>query len=430
MIRKTTRGICVWALSGMLVISVAAGCGNAGSSSSTTSTPPPTGNNVAAITVNGGPATGDGVPYPNGAFTSVTICVPGSTTNCQTIDGILVDTGSFGLRIQSSALTLSLPQQVDANNNPMVECGEFGSGFTWGPVQTTDLTISGETASSLPIQVVGSPNYPDTDANGAATCSNGEAGTVYDLNSVESMGANGILGVGLLAQDCGSACTLSGPSNPDLYYSCPTAATCTATTEALTSQVVNPVALFATDNNGVIVELPAVAAATATTSVNGYLIFGIGTETNNGLGTATVYGVDPNTGNFTTVYNNVSYDDASFIDLGSEVIFFLDPTTTGMLTCQNISSLYCPTSNTTFSVTNEGTNGNSGTISFVVGNGESLTSNSSYNAINGLAGPLSGTFDWGLPFFFGRNVYTAIDCQNPPNNCQTTPAGTGPYWAY
>jgi hypothetical protein len=40
-----------------------------------------------------------------------------------------------------------------------------------------------------------------------------------------------------------------------------------------------------------------------------------------------------------------------------------------------------------------------------------------------LAGPNSGTFDWGLPFFFGRNVFTAIESQN-------TPGGVGPYWAY
>ena len=54
--------------------------------------------NVQPITVNAGPANN----YANGLFTSVTICVPGSASNCQTIDGVLVDTGSSGLRILSS----------------------------------------------------------------------------------------------------------------------------------------------------------------------------------------------------------------------------------------------------------------------------------------------------------------------------------------
>ncbi|MEO5671342.1 MAG: DUF3443 family protein, partial [Ramlibacter sp.] len=33
------------------------------------------------------------------------------------------------------------------------------------------------------------------------------------------------------------------------------------------------------------------------------------------------------------------------------------------------------------------------------------------------------TFDWGLPFFFGRNVFVAF-------TGASTPRGIGPYWAY
>ena len=86
----------------------AAACG--GSSGASSSTPaPPTASNVQAIAVNAGPA---GF-YTNGAFTNVTVCVPG-TSACQTVGGVLVDTGSSGLRLLSSALAIGLPQQKTA----------------------------------------------------------------------------------------------------------------------------------------------------------------------------------------------------------------------------------------------------------------------------------------------------------------------------
>jgi len=160
-----------------------------GSTGSTTS-------NVQSITVNAGP----GSDYVDGAFTSVTVCVPGSST-CQTIDGILVDTGSPGLRILSSALTISLPQQTNGGN-PVAECGVFADGYTWGPVQTADVKIAGEVASSTPIQVIGSSNF--SSIPNECTSQGSSMDTLADL------GANGLLGVGQAIQDCGSACASSG----------------------------------------------------------------------------------------------------------------------------------------------------------------------------------------------------------------------------
>src|SRR6476646_7190423 len=91
-------------------------CAGCGGSSSHNSSPGSASNNVQAIVVNGGPQNN----YANGVFTTVTICAPGSS-NCQNISGVLVDTGSFGLRVLASALgTLnsSLPQRKDGNGNP------------------------------------------------------------------------------------------------------------------------------------------------------------------------------------------------------------------------------------------------------------------------------------------------------------------------
>ena len=137
----------------ILIFGCGGGSGNTAESSQTATNP---GSNVQAITVNGGPD----FNFVDGAFTSVTVCVPGSSTNCQTIGGILVDTGSSGLRILSSALTVSLPQQTNSTGSPIAECAVFADGIIWGPVQTADVKIAGEQASSLPIcQVIGSPEF-------------------------------------------------------------------------------------------------------------------------------------------------------------------------------------------------------------------------------------------------------------------------------
>jgi len=394
-------------------------CGGS-SSSSTTPTPPtpaPTGSNVQAITVNEGPAGN----YANGAFTSVTVCVPGTST-CQTIDGVLVDTGSSGLRLLSSALTISLPQQDASDGNPVAECLPFVIGYTWGPVQTADVEMAGETAKSTPIQVINGSAFPLPSTSLCASNPGGPSDTLSTL------GANGIVGVGNFPQDCGSACAAApgnGSENPDLYYECASSG-CSAIAESLAQQVQNPVALFATDNNGVIIELP--AASTPEASLSGSLIFGIGTESNNGLNGATVYPVDPSgnlTGDFTTTFNN-AVDDESFIDSGSNGYFFSD---SAIPACSDNSSgggFYCPSATLNLSASNAGYNGTpSGTVSFSVANADDLFNDNPSAAVFGqLAGPNTiGGFDWGLPFFYGRNVYTAIAGAS-------TPGGTGPYWAY
>ena len=389
------------------------GCSGSGSSSNTTPTPPTTPNsNVQSISVTTGPALSAGTISVNAAFTSVTVCVPGSTTQCQTIDGVLVDTGSSGFRVLASALTLSLPQQKDGSGNPIAECAQFAGGQTWGPVQTADISIAGEKASSAVIQVIGSPAFPTV----PQSCSS--LGPMED--DLASLVANGILGIGNFVQDCGTGCSESGAANLGFYYTCPSSG-CQVTTQSLTNQVSNPVAMFATDNNGVLIELPAVSAPGATLA--GSLIFGIGTQSNNALGSATVYTVDPVLGNFTTTFNGQSYTDASFLDSGSNAIYFLDSATTGIPTCTDLTFLYCPSSTQNLSATNIGANGAMGTVNFSVENGDTLTANQSNSVLPNLGGPNTGSFDWGLPFFYGRNVFTAIEGKS-------TPGGTGPYVAY
>lgn len=397
---------------------VVTGCGGGGSSSNGGSGG---GSGAVAnsvpIVVNAG-AIGNSVDT---AFVSVTVCVPGTST-CQTIDNVVVDTGSSGLRILKSELTaLSLPQQKGPLGNPLVECAQFASFFTWGPVMTADVKVAGEVASSIPIQVVG-----ETDTGFPQPPSACVTKQPHDGSNLVGLGGKGILGVGLFLQDCGSACSAS-TGNPGFYYECSMSTNCILTNVPTAQQVPNPVALFATDNNGVLLQLPQVPATGAPT-VSGTMIFGIGTQSNNSLNSATVFTLDQ-FGTFTTVFNGAQYP-GSFIDSGSNGIFFLTgqgqtPNLTNLPQCASPSvGFYCPTTTTNFSATNQGTNGASNTVQFSVANANSLpAANTAFNDLTGSnAGP-PPTFDWGLGFFFGRTVFTAIEGQN-------TPAGAGPYFAY
>jgi Protein of unknown function (DUF3443) len=374
--------------------------------------------NMQSLTVDAGPQP-QTFTTRNEAFTSVTVCVPNSTT-CQTIDHVLVDTGSSGLRLLSSVLTISLPQQNDSSGNPLDECTVFLDGYVWGPVAAADISLAGETAASAPVQVMipdaAAPPVPDK-------CSSRTIGPNEGV-SVSALGANGILGVGLFQQDCGTMCTSANGSIPPVYYDCP-ASGCNPTYVTLAQQVPNPVKMLSLDNNGVMIFLPSVPAGGVGT-VNGSLIFGIGTQSNNALQSATVYTVPdspPNAGNITTTFNGVAYP-SSFIDSGSNGIFFLDSMTTGIPTCLvGGFPWYCPTpSSDRLSATNQGTNGNQGIVNFSIENAAVLL-NTSNIAFSTLGRPLTGSFDWGLSFFYGRTVFTAIENQN-------TPGGLGPYVAY
>jgi hypothetical protein len=364
--------------------------------------------NVVPVTVDSGPS-GNSI---NTLYTTVTVCVPGSTTECQTIDHVEVDTASFGLRILALVLTLSLPVASASDGNSLVECTQFVDGYSWGPVASADVKIAGESASSVPVQVIGSSSF----ATVPAACSS--TGPAED--TVAQFGANGILGIGVFTQDCGTGCVNSAASG--FYYSC-SQTTCSPIAASLVSQVANPVPRFTTDNNGSVLVLPGVAADGAAT-VSGSLIFGIDTESNNASGTQTVLTLDQN-GNFTTVYKGTTLS-ASFIDSGTNGIFF-DDSTIPVCTSSNFSGFYCPTSTLSLSATLTGQNNVSTTVEFSIANAQTLaTNNPTFTAFASLGAgypTATPTFDWGLPFFYGRRVATAIQGY-------TTSVATGPYVAF
>jgi hypothetical protein len=405
----------LFALSALLTLVGSCGGGGGGTNviPQVIATPGPP--NVEAITVDVGPAalTTRAVNIP---YVSVKICI-NNGSQCQTIDHIEVDTGSSGLRILGSVLQFGLPV-VTVNNNAIAECTQFADGSSFGPLAVVDMTLptAQVTVKNLNIQVIGATNYTTV----PASCPGSPE------NTVDVFGANGILGVGPFIQDCGNAC--AGAGFPiGYYYSCPTPSTCTPTAVATDVQVSNPVNFVTTDNNGVIVQMPSVDSGGAS-SVSGSLVLGINTRSNNTFGSASVMTASTDLAYVQATYNGTVFNNAA-LDSGSNAVYFTDNSIT---LCSQAGGLYCPTSTLNLSATLKGTNNTVLTAPFTVANAETLlTNNPSATALPGLGGliPTGGAgstmieFDLGLPFFFGRNVFTGLEGH-------TAGGFQGPFYAF
>lgn len=412
------------ALALVLIVTGITACGGGGSTPALNSLPgtptlnslpsPPAVINELSVTVDAGPSgTGYNV---NRLYADVTICLPGSTTQCQTIDHVLVDTGSTGLRLLSSAMApaLSLSHLTSTGGFPLLNCVQFvDNTFAWGPVVAADIVLGGKSAANVPIQVIADPAFKTP----AASCSIG--GTA--ITNATILGANGIIGLGLFKADCGSGCAAT--THNGFYFTC-TDASCISTkgaTASIAEQVKNPVPLFASDNNGVMFDLPAVSSDSAS-SLRGSLIFGIGTQSNNHLTSGGVLTTN-HAGSIATFLSGQTLN-TSFIDTGSNGLFF---DSDAIPTCSGGggSGFYCPSSLTTWSATLLGANAMSIPISFSTDNALRLFADPSKVVLPTLSGPMGDvrTFDWGLPFFYGRRVFIGIEGQ-------ASSLGAGPFYAF
>jgi Protein of unknown function (DUF3443) len=384
-----------------IAVTVLLGCGNSGSSGPS-SPSGPSGSNVLAVSIN--PSSAAVCTSANMLCTQVTICQP-STSTCQTIADVLVDTGSSGLRIFASAVRIPL-----ASSN-LGECMFFGGGTDWGPVHTMDVVLGGEPAVLVPIHVI-DPTFAGQYTSTGQPASN-ICGVALVDSSPSQAGFNGILGVGLFPFDGG------------FYYNC-ASLPCAAVAVSLSQQIQNPVGLLPVDNNGVIVALPSVPTS-GSASLTGSLILGIGTASNNQPSGVTVLPTN-SSGQIVTRFHpspGVSTQNVGVIDSGSSAMFFSDSSLSIPLCPGNLSFLYCPASPLNFSATNTELSGSpASVVSFQIANPMALLS-SGNAAISNMGGPAfsTGVFDWGLPFFFGRTVYVGL-------SGQTSVLGTGPFWAY
>lgn len=415
-----------------LVLAWLAACGGGGSGSptATVSLPGvpvlnalplvPAVKNQLAIYVDGGPKdTGYNV---NRLYTQVTICHPGkslagSPTQCQTIDHVLVDTGSTGLRLLSSVMApaLDLSRVTGSSGLPLLNCAQFvDDTFAWGSVALADIVLAGMPPAQVPIQVIADPAF---DKLSAACSASGTA-----ITTASRLGANGVIGLGLFKEDCGDGCI--DVVRNGFYYTC-TSASCINTVGSsamLEQQVKNPVPLFASDgivsyNNGVLVNLPAVISP-GMPSVKGALFFGIGTPG----GTVSALATSAS-GYFSTTLASRSMNN-SFIDSGSNGLYF-DSSSIPACVGLNVTGFYCPTSPYVGSATLVGINNAPKSVSFTLENALTLFDGGVNHVLPTLGGNFGHTtsFDWGLPFFYGRPVYVGIEGQ-------TSTLGTGPFYAF
>lgn len=408
-----------WAL--WLGVTALAGCGGGGGGGPVAAPAPtltvPAAANAQALVVDSGPAEMT-TAVVNVPYTSVKICVP-NTNTCQVIDHVMVDTGSTGLRLLDASVSLPLPA-LNVAGGALYNCVQFlDQTYMWGAVRSVDLhmggdTLEGEAAASLPIQVVGAAGDPAAPATCAAT------GFVAK-NTLNALGARGILGVGSALQDCGAACASNAGNG--YYYARNTSGLVVGSTVSLGQQLQQPVSRFASDNNGVLIQLP-VVAATGASGANGSLVFGIGTQANNQPAASVTVLTFNSQGNFSTHFNGRTLT-RGFVDSGSNAYFFGGNFSPIYPICSGGGGWYCPPSTQTLQATNTGANGQTSVVQFSVVNANNAFGRAGVTAMGGLAAPIgdNASFDFGLPFFYGRQVYTAIQGAS-------TSLGTGPFVAY
>ncbi len=212
--------------------------------------------NQVIIHVSGG-LTGKAINTPT---VSVTVCVPG-TMRCQTVDNILLDTGSTGLRIYKSAhVGLNLPYVTSPAGKKIYESYYFAGGEAdWGSVRVADVRMGGELAKNVPIQF----NVRARSASSTSTRLSGEV----NFNGIFGIGPTSAENeAGNFAECAGSKCAHIDRQNIPLLHRL---------------GVYNPIDQFLVNNTGFSIEFPNVPAPAK--SINGILTFGVNTTSNNRL---------------------------------------------------------------------------------------------------------------------------------------------------
>ncbi|MGB8260853.1 MAG: DUF3443 family protein [Terracidiphilus sp.] len=359
--------------------------------------------NTAVLYVDGYPCVPADYPDYDQPYTNVKICAPGSTTNCQVIDHVIVDSGSVGVRFIGStikkALLSALPA-VTEGPNPITECEIYVSSFIYGPLKKADIYWAGKVARNFPVQIGGAAGFPiPTD------CSSQGGSPTNDTASFDS---NGLIGVAFPLVDTGIyyTCNSKGAKCAENYY----------------GGIPNLIGAFSSDNNGVTMTMPQISLNGSATPAIGSLVFGVGTEANNKPPAGTVPLFNNSDGLFHMQIG--SSKATAYIDSGTNTMSIAG--TYPVCTDPGGNGFFCPKSNTPLAVGMYSISQTKPqfTVGYTMGNGSALL-NLGYVAYNDLVGiadsstTAGNAFALGLSNFFGHTMYFVF-------NSRKSSLGTGP----
>lgn len=359
-------------------------------------------------------AAGNVVPLtvrtPHGGFNrmvvDVTVCFPG-TGRCATIDNIMVDTGSIGLRLQATALpeALRLPAATGPDRQPMGECLRFVSSNAWGKLHRADIRLGGMLAADIAVQVIEQGDTPDR----PSSCE----------RSGGQPTANGTLGVGPHPTECGPDC-IESPVHPRFFECADGRCVAIPGRIDMAYQLPNPVSRFQNHNNGLVFDLPSTPPGGAQ-QVTGTLTFGVGTASNNQIGQARVLHLRRG-GLFTTLFEGAAYP-GSYIDSGTETYAFASDR---LPRCDRPSPGYCLSPEQRLEAVTVGADDARIPVAFKVGDYQRMRDRrlGAYDAA-ATTSHTTQSFVWGLPFFLGRRVVLVTEGQGVPGR-----SDKGPFYAY
>ena len=348
------------------------------------------------------------VRTPHGGFNrlvvSVTVCEPG-TERCATIDDVMVDTGSTGLRLEASAVPrwLNLPPFLGADLRPLAECLRFVHDTAWGPLVRADVRFGGLIAKALPLQVI-----DDIGGSQPQVCPRSDARPT----------SNGTLGVSQHLLDCQGACEQDAAA-PGVFINENTDWTPVQGRVTPDHRLPNPISYLPGHDNGITIELPAPRNGGAE-EVVGKLTFGIGIADGN-RPFSDVFRLD-GAGHFTTFLGGKAYPH-SYIDSGTETYVTPD---LGLPRCHGMSWAYCIKPRRQLYAAMVRSDGTHIPVPFTVGDYRTRRKQhvGAVDDVAEAAVPQSTAFVWGAPFFLGRRVSFLIEGKKVPG----APEMVGPFY--